>query len=208
MGLIVKPRRTGVYGALVRIYPQSFRNRFGTTMVQTFEDMLKSEQTKLGRLKVWARTLIDLPFSATKEYATNGKEVTMDRNIKLLLGATILAIVIVGVGSYWAGSLHSRQTIGIDRVSIAQLGDAMQQDDFYSSYGDSALLFSGTVASFKDDNTVTSVAFATNRPYNVVCQFPSHTAVKLGQTISVAAPGGSAERQKAGVLLHNCSLNT
>lgn len=207
MGLIAKPTRGAVYGALVHIYPQSFRKYYETTMVQTFDDMLEGEQTKFGRGRIWVRALIDLPSSAMKEHVTNGRGITMNRNIKLLLGAALTAIIIVGAGSYWAGTLRARQSIGIEHVTTAQLGDAMQQDDFFNSYGSAALLFTGKVASFKNGSNVTLVAFATNRPYNVVCQFPLRMSVKIGQTISVAAPGGSAERQKAGVLLPNCTQN-
>jgi len=202
-----RPKPSSLYATLVRIYPQSFRTHYGTTMVQTFDDLLDSEATKIGRLKVWVRTLTDLPFSAGKEYVTNGKDITMNKTIKLILGAAVLAIFIVGAGSYWAGNLHARQSIGIEHVTASQLGDAMQQDNFFSSYGSAALLFKGMVYSIKTGNNVTLVTFATNRPFNVVCQFPANLSVKTGQTISVIAPGGSAERQKSGVLLHNCSLN-
>lgn len=207
MGYPAKPKPNGLYAALVRIYPQPFRNHYGTTMIQTFDDMLESEPTQVGRIKVWMRTLTDLPVSAGREYITNGMGVIMSRNMKLLLVAAIAAMIILGFGSYWAGNLHARQNIGIERVTTAQLGDAMQQDNFFSSYGSAALLFNGTVASFKDGSNVTLVTFASSDSFNVICQFPSHTSIKAGQTISVAAPGGSAERQKAGVLLHNCSLN-
>jgi hypothetical protein len=207
MGHTARPKLSSLYATLVHIYPQSFRSHYGTTMVQTFDDMLDSESTKVGRLKVWARTLTDLPLSAGKEYVTNGKEINMNKSIKLLLGAAVLAVIIVGAGSYWAGNLHARQSIGIERVTTSQLGDAMQQDNFFSSYGSAALLFKATASDIKNGSNVTLVTFATNRPFNVVCQFPSNLSVKTGQTISVIASGGSAERQKSGVLLHNCSLN-
>jgi len=207
MGHTARPKPSGVYSTLVRIYPQSFRDHYGTTMVQTFDDMLDSESTKLGRLKIWTRTLTDLPFSAGKEYVTNGRETNMNKTIKLLLGGAFLVILILGAGSYWAGNLHARQNIGIEHVTASQLGDAMQQDNFFSSYGSAALLFKGTVSNVKNGNNVSLVTFATNHPFNVICQFPSNLSVKTGQTISVIAPGGTAERQKSGVLLHNCSLN-
>jgi hypothetical protein len=207
MGYPARPKPTNLYATLVHIYPKTFRTRYGTTMIQTFDDMLEHEQTTLGRLKVWARTLVDLPVSAGKEHITNGKGIHMHRNMKLVLGAAIVAIILVGAGSYWAGNLHARQSIGIERVTTAQLADAMQQDTFFSSYGSAALLFQGTVSSIKYGNSATLVTFASTRPFKVVCQFPSHISTQVGQKIAVAAPGGSAERQTAGVLLHSCTIN-
>jgi hypothetical protein len=207
MGFIVKPKPAGIYGTLLHVYPQSFRDHYRTTMVQTFDDMLKNERTGFGRLRVWAITLLDLPFSAGKEHVTNGKGVIMNRNFRLLVGTALAAIVIVGIGSFWFGSLHARQNVGVEQVGVTQLADAMQQDDFYSTYGDAALLFTGKVAAVKRGTNATLVTFATGRPYSVTCQFPKTIAARMGQTLSVAAPGGSADRQTRGVLLHDCIVN-
>lgn len=173
-------------------------------MEQTLEDMLLSESSRFGRLKVWTRTLADLPLDATKERLTNGEETVMNRNMKYLLGAAIAAIIIVGVGSFWFGGLQAKQHVGIAHVNVAQLGDAMQQDDFYSTYGNVALLFSAKVATVTQGGQTTLVTFASAAPFHVSCQFPAATTLKTGQTVSVAAPGGSATRQKSGVLLHDC----
>jgi len=207
MGFTVKPKSSEIYGSLIHMYPQSFRNHYSTTMIQTFDDMLENERTWTGRLQVWARTLLNLPFSAAKEHATNGKEIIMNHNMKILLIGAIVAIVGVGIGSYWFGNLHAMQGAGIERVTIAQLADAMRQDEFYSDYGNAAVLFTGEISAVKSGNNATLVTFVTNRPFSVTCQFPKNIAVKTGQTISVAAPGGSADRQKQGVLLHNCLVN-
>lgn len=176
-------------------------------MVQTFDDMLDCESTRLGRFRVWTRTLLDLPYSAVKEHITNGKEFKMTRNFKLLITASISAILIVGLSSFWFGVLHARRNVAIQQVSVAQLGDAMQQDDFYSTYGDGALIFKAKASAIKQDSQVTLVTFATNRPFSATCQFPTNIRIKAGQMISVAAPGGSAVRESTGVLFHNCVEN-
>ncbi len=207
MGSIVKPSHEGIYGTLLHIYPQSFRKHYGTIMVQTFDDMLENERSSIGRLRIWTITLMDMPFSAAKEHITNGGGISMNRNFKLLLGAALAAILIAGAGSWWLGSLHARRNVGIERVTPAQLADAMQQDSFYSAYGDTAVLFSGKVLSVTEHNNTTLVTFTTGRPYSVTCQFASNVSVKNDQTLSIAAPAGSAERQTSGVLLHNCLIN-
>jgi len=207
MGSTVKSKSVEIYSLLLHFYPQSFRRKYALTMEQTFDDMLEDQSTKLGRWGVWARTLRDMPLSASREHLTNGKEVQMNRYTKLILISVIAAVIIVGAGSYLLGSQRARQSIGIERVSVAQMADAMQNDSFYSSYGGAGLLFSGKVASVTKNSNVTLVAFSTNRPYGVTCQFPENISAKVGATLSVAAPGGSAERLTNGVLLHNCLLN-
>ncbi|GEM_PF-2097844 len=207
MGSIVKPGKSQLYSSLIRLYPQAFQKQYSTTMQQTFADMLAAEETELGRLSVWARALVDLPLSAVKEHVTNGEDFHMNRNTKFVLTGSLIAIIIVGLASFWEGSLHAKTSMGIERVTAAQLADAMQQDDFYSTYGNAAVLFSAKVASVKTNGNASLVTFNTGRTYAVVCQFPKAVTYTSGQTISIAAPAGSAERQTHGVLLHNCLQN-
>ena len=176
-------------------------------MKQTFTDMLAAEKTSFGRALVWIRALVDLPLSATRERLTNGKDFTMNRNTKLIILGALIAVVFVGLASFWEGNLKAKSTIVVEHVTPAQLADAMQQDSFYSTYGDSAVLFSGSVTNVKVKGDASLVTFKTGRPYNVVCQFPRAVLYTSGQNISVAAPAGSAERQTQGVLLHDCIAN-
>jgi hypothetical protein len=207
MGSTLKLKPTDVYGALIHMYPPSFRKHYGVTMVQTFDDMLQAEVNRTGRWLIWVRALADLPLSAAKEHITNGGDIIMNRVTKLILICALAAIVIVGLGAFWFGTLQARQNVGVVRVGVAEVANAMQQDRFYADYGNSALLFSGKIAAVQPGNKATLVTFVTGRPYSVTCQFPTSQTVKPGQIISVAAPGGSADRQKHGVLLHDCVEN-
>lgn len=195
------------YSTLLLLYPRSFRRQYAATMTQTFVDMVEAEPTKRGRVEVWIRTLLNLPISAGKEHITNGRDLYMNKNLRNVLTASVVAVLIVGAGSYWFGNIRARQSVGIERVTVGQLADAMQQDDFYSSYGNAAVLFSGTVSAVKQGDHATLVTFQTNRPFSVVCQFPSTVTVPVGKTLSVASPAGSAERETKGVLLHDCLIN-
>lgn len=200
-------KSSGIYAALLHAYPRSFREHYGGTMVQTFDDMLEDEPSWFGRFQVWTRTLINLPFSAGKEHLTTKEELNMNRNMKLFIVAAILAILVVGVGSFWYGNLHARQVAGVEKVNVEELANAMQDDSFYSQYGGVTVIFSAKVASAKHKDNATLVTFTTNRPYSVTCQFPHNIATKPGQTMSIVAPAGSADRQKHGVLLHDCVEN-
>lgn len=207
MGSTVKSRQLAIYGSLLRLYPQSFQKRYSTTMEQTFADMLQAEEAEWGRTLLWTRALVDLPMTAGKEHLTNGKELYMNRTTKFVIAVSLAAIGIVGFTSFWEGTLHARSNIGVVRVTTAGLADAMQQDDFYSTYGNTAVLFTGKVANVKTQGNTSLVTFDTGRPYNVVCQFPQVVSFTSGQSASIAAPAGSAERQPKGVLLHDCLQN-
>lgn len=209
MDIAVKHRNVGMYKKLLLIYPKQYRHQYAQPMVQTFDDMLEGEKSQLGRIAIWARTLLDLPMSAAKEHLTNGKELEMKvtRNMKILLGGIILLLILANGFSWWEGNLHSRQTSGIEKVSLADMSDAMQNDHFYNTYGNTALLFDGKVQSVQQKGKVALVTFDTTSAYSVTCQFPYTEKINKGDNISVAAPGGTAERQPHGVLLHDCIMN-
>lgn len=200
-------KSSGIYAALLHAYPRSFREHYAGTMVQTFDDMLEAEPSWLGRFRIWTRTLVNLPFSAGKQHLTTKEELNMNRNMKLVILSSAVAVLIVGIGSFWFGNLHARQTAGVEKVKVAQLADAMQKDNFYGKYGSATVIFSARVASTTYKNNVTLVNFTTNRPYDVTCQFPHDITAKIGQSLSVVAPAGSADRLKHGVLLHGCVEN-
>lgn len=195
-----------MYRAALHLYPRAFRGHYGPAMEQTFDDLLAGEPSPVKRMGIWVRALLDTPVSATREHI-HSKGVYMTRTAKLLTLSASMAILVVGIGSYWFGNLHARENVGIERVNVMQLADAMQHDSFYSNYGDAALLFDDKISTVTHKDNATLVTFVTNRPYTVSCQFPGTLPLQNGQTVSVAAPGGSADRLKAGVLLHNCLQN-
>lgn len=207
MGSVTKQRSGSLYGTLLHVYPRKFREHFGPTMEQTLDDMLAGESTRSGRMAVWARTFADLPVSAAKEHITDGREISMNRNTKILLGCVVGALLLANLASFWYGNLHARSAAGVERVTPVQLADAMQQDGFYSTYGDTALLFSGKVTTVQQKDGTQLVTFYTGRPYTVSCQLTGQSQVRMGQEISVATTGGNADRLSHGVLLHNCLLN-
>ena len=200
------PRAVGIYRWLIRLYPVSFREYYGVTMVQTLVDMLEAEPTKIGRANIWANALFDVVKCATKEQLTHGS-VIMNGFTKLVIGFAVVAILIAGIASFWVGSLRARQSVGIVRTDVSTLADAIQQDHFYSSYGNTALLFTAKVSAVSSTSDRKLVTFTTDRAYSVTCQMSSGENVEVGQTIAIAAPGGSAERLAAGVRLHDCLKN-
>lgn len=207
MGSATKQKPGSLYGTLLHAYPRSFREHYGPTMEQTMDDLLGDEPSRRGRAMIWARTLADLPVSAAKEYITDGKGFYMSRNMKLLFGGIVAALLFANLASFGYGNLHARSAAGVMRVTPVQMADAMQQDDFFSTYGDTALLFSGKVTSVQQKNDTQLATFYTGHTYTVTCQLQGQKPVMAGQEISVASTGGNADRLPHGVLLHNCLLN-
>lgn len=199
-------RSVSIYAKLIDLYPESYSQRYRQPMIQTFDDMLEAEQSKTGKLLIWARALWDLPSSALKEHLTNREGYIMSRSLKILLVGIAVVLLLANGVSYWFGILHARQAVGIERVTTTQLADAMKNDGFYSHYGNAALLFTGQVISIKQQNAVTVATFKSDSTYSLECQF-SNIKLSIGETIPVAAPGGSADRLPQGVLLHNCLRN-
>ncbi|HVU59487.1 MAG TPA: hypothetical protein VHC98_01475 [Candidatus Saccharimonadales bacterium] len=175
-------------------------------MSQTFDDMLRAEPVIWRRAVIWARALWDLPVSAAKEHLTNGKDIAMNRTAKIIVCAIVLGLALANAASFWFGNLHARQTTIVEHVTAVQIADAMQQDHFYSDYGSAALIFSGRLVNLQQKAGTTLAVFQTGRPYTVTCQFAEASQVHTGDTITVVAPGGSADRQPHGVLLHHCVL--
>jgi hypothetical protein len=175
-------------------------------MAQTFKDMLEHQPSYAGRLMVWTRTLVNLPYSAFAQHMNIRGGFVMTRRMMALLGGGIIALIIVALGSFWFGHLKAEQSVSIARVSVSTLGNAMQQDHFYSDYGNAAMLFSAPVSSVNAQNNLYIVGFKTHSIYNVTCLFMTSPKAKVGQKLSVIAPGGQAIRQPHGVLLRSCEV--
>lgn len=207
MGITAKNRQTRFYARLLVIFPSRYRKRYQQPMVQTFDDMLEENSSLSGKVVVWLRTLIDLPMSALKEHLTNEGDYIMTRKMQILFGSVVVLLLLANGFSWWFGNLHSRRTSGVEKVTVAELADAMQGDHFYSTYGNTTVLFHGKVVALQQKGKVALVSFETGASYSLTCQFPRVEQIHKGENISVAAPGGTAERQPHGVLLHDCLID-
>lgn len=173
-------------------------------MAQTFEDMLEHQPSRFGRLLIWIRTLVNLPFSALGQHMNVKGGLVMTRKTMTVLAAGLLTLVIVAVGSFWLGHIKTAESAGIARVTTTSLADAMKQDHFYSDFGNSAVIFKGTVSSTELVKGLTIVTFKSHSSYGIACRFQTLPNVTIGDEIEVVAPGGQAIRQPFGVLLRDC----
>jgi len=123
----------------------------------------------------------------------------------LYLG-TVAVLVVLGAGIFFLGDRHGLQTMSIQRATPDLLANAMEGDHFYSDYGKNTLIVQGVVASVNTQNGDTVIGFKTSSTYQALCDLGTATSnAKIGDTVTVLAEGGTAERQSSAVLLTGCT---
>jgi hypothetical protein len=91
------------------------------------------------------------------------------------------------------------------RVTASQVAAAMQEDRFFSDYGQATLLVQGSVSSVSQQNGREIVDLRTGEPTKVLCDLAGPSAqVRDGETITVRVQGSDAQRDQGAVVLANC----
>jgi hypothetical protein len=90
-----------IYKQATRLLPAAYRDQYAEPMVQTLEDMMSGQPTRIARWKVWLRTMLDLPLTTAYQYIQIGG-ITMSQapdyaKRGTLLGAVLLLPFIVAV---------------------------------------------------------------------------------------------------------------
>ena len=130
------------------------------------------------------------------------------KQTKVLQILTILiAAVVVFVAAFFLGDKHGVENMSFKQVIPDQLGSAMKDDHFYSSYRENTLLVDGTVASVESSSNNSIASFKTTSSYSVSCDFGRlMPTIRTGDKIIVITEGATAVRQPSGVMLKNCVL--
>ena len=117
----------------------------------------------------------------------------------------VLLVVGAGVTGFVLGDMRAARALTVQRATPHQLAEAMKGDHFYSDYGRSSLVVRGTVTGVARRAGHVVVTFASGSSYATSCDLGPVTAVPhAGESLTVLAPGGAAERVPAGVLLRDC----
>jgi hypothetical protein len=133
-----------------------------------------------------------------------------------LVPATLLSLALVGlvacapaVTQQPTPTAAPAPTLPTRQVTADQVAQSMQDDQFFTDFGDSTLLVEGTLAAIEQLGGHTRLRLATSQAFDVVCDSGQQTpAVQVGQLITVksANPRRDASRDAGSVLLANCSL--
>lgn len=97
----------------------------------------------------------------------------------------------------------------IVRVTADQIARAMEQDQFFSQYGESTLLIQGTILLVNQQDNHFMVELDTTVPTKVWCDLGNHSSVvEAGDRITIqsAFPQRDALRQASALVLRNCSI--
>jgi len=132
----------------------------------------------------------------------------MTRGRWLVVPAACLATVVVAaVASWLLGRQHALTNLAFVDVSASTAAQAMQDDHFYSDYGDKVLVVHGSVANVQSTTGGRQVALRTNTAFGLTCTITSPSAgpqPSVGTVVSLVAIGGNAQREPSSVNLPDC----
>ena len=124
----------------------------------------------------------------------------------MMLGAFyVVLFVAFGLFLFYMGDQFALAHLNIRQTTPNQMANAMQQDDFYSTFRENTLVFHGEVTGASVSGTNTLVTIKTSTAYGVTCELSQNQA-KPGQAYTFAAEAYTADRQPMGVLLHHCRI--
>jgi hypothetical protein len=126
------------------------------------------------------------------------------------IAAAVLALLALAVASgiaFFAGDSYAVRSLTIRHASPAALGNAMQQDHFYSSYRESTLVVTAPVRQVTRTAGRQTVRLASDSAYTVSCRMvPGSPRLQPGQSVTFITEGASADREPRGVLLNSCLI--
>jgi hypothetical protein len=117
--------RTGAaYGRLLRLYPRAFRERFGESMEQTFDDLRRERRTAgAGTVGFVVRTFAETLFGAAREHVAGLSRAKLGHNHRSALVALVLCLPIgILVPSLWLDIAIVRDAVTADGDRPSVLG--------------------------------------------------------------------------------------
>lgn len=121
----------------------------------------------------------------------------------------ILLLISLSACGLFREPLPTPRPTTVAQVTADQVAQAMDDDAFYATYGQTSLLIQGTVAAVDQQTNHFIVTLATGVRTKVQCDLGNKApAVKVGDTITIrsANPEQDVARQDAAVLIHNCTI--
>ena len=122
-------------------------------------------------------------------------------------GMAIVVVAVVASGMF--GRQHALTNLAFVDVSASTAARAMQDDHFYSDYGDKVLVVQGTVATVQSAAGGRQVALRTDTAFGLTCTTTEPVAgpqLSVGEVVSLVAIGGNAQREPSSVNLPDCRL--
>jgi hypothetical protein len=127
----------------------------------------------------------------------------------IVLAAALATVVVAAVASWMLGRQHALTNLAFVDVSASTAARAMQDDHFYSDYGDKVLVVQGTVAEVQSTAGGPQAALRTDAAFGLTCTITGPEAgpqLSVGAVVSFVAIGGTAQREPSSVSLPDCRL--
>ena len=133
------------------------------------------------------------------------------RPARLTLSLVALALLLGALAacSVFRQALPTPVPTTVAQVTADQVAQAMDDDEFYSTYGHTTLLIQGTVAALDPQPSHFTLTLDTGVRTKVLCDLGQQTPpIKVGDTVTVrsANPENDVQRQEAAVFIKNCTL--
>jgi|SRR5579859_995039 len=128
--------------------------------------------------------------------------------LALLAGLAMLAALLAAC-SVFRQALPTPRPTTVAQVTADQVAQAMENDEFYSTYGHTTLLVQGTVAAVDPQPAHFTITLATGIRTKVLCDLGQQTpSIKVGDAVTIrsADPENDVARQDAAVFIKNCTL--
>ena len=128
------------------------------------------------------------------------------RRRRMFTAVLFVGVVAATAGiAFFAGDSHAVQSLKVVAANPTDLGNAMQQDNFYSSFRESTLIVAATATTVDRVHGTQVVTLASGSSYTVRCRMAtSSPTVRTGEGITVVTEGATASREAHGVQLNGC----
>ncbi len=128
---------------------------------------------------------------------------------RALLAALILLLGPLAACGLFREPLPTPRPTTVAQVTADDVAQAMDEDRFYSTYGQTTLMVRGTVAALDPQPGHFTVTLATGVRTKVLCDLGGQSPpIHVGDVITVrsADPEHDVQRRDAAVLIQNCAL--
>jgi len=127
----------------------------------------------------------------------------------VVLAIGLGCVVVAAAASWTLGRQRALGSLAFVDVSAGDAAQSMQDDHFFSDYGDKILVVHGTVANVHAAGSGYAVSLGTGTSFGLTCTVTSPAGVgqpAAGSVITVVAPGGTAQRGPSSVDLPDCRV--
>lgn len=127
----------------------------------------------------------------------------------VVLAGPLVCVAVAATTSWTLGRQHALGSLAFADVSATDAAQAMQDDHFFSDYGDKILVVHGTVANVQTSGGGYAISLGTGTAFGLMCTVTSPSGAgqpAAGTVITAVAPGGTAQREPSSVNLPDCRL--